>query len=86
MGFLRQESWSGLHFLLQGIFPTQGSNSHLLCLLSQQADSFTTAPLGSPSSFLEAALVSKAAWVSSLSVVPYRDFYSVLSNYLSCYS
>ena len=26
MGFPRQESWSGLHFLLQGIFPTQGSN------------------------------------------------------------
>ena len=23
----------GCHFLLQGIFPTQGSNSHLLCLL-----------------------------------------------------
>ena len=29
MGFSRQEYWSGLHFLLQGIFPTQGSN---LCL------------------------------------------------------
>ena len=25
MGFLRQEYWSGLHFLLQGIFLTQGS-------------------------------------------------------------
>ena len=30
MGFPRQESWSGCHFLLQGIFPTQESN---LCLL-----------------------------------------------------
>ena len=30
MGFLRQEYWSGLHFLLQGIFPIQGSNLHLL--------------------------------------------------------
>ena len=29
MGFFRQEYWSGLHFLLQGIFSTQGSNSHL---------------------------------------------------------
>ena len=29
----------GCHFLLQGIFPTQGSNSHLLCLLRWQADS-----------------------------------------------
>ena len=26
MGFSRQEYWSGCHFLLQGIFPTQGSN------------------------------------------------------------
>ena len=33
MGFSRQEYWSGLHFLLQGIFPTQGSNLHLLYLL-----------------------------------------------------
>ena len=31
--FSRQDYWSGNHFLLQGIFPTQGSNSHLLCLL-----------------------------------------------------
>ena len=26
----------GCHFLLQGIFPTQGSNPHLLCLLHWQ--------------------------------------------------
>ena len=30
MGFLKQEYWSSCHFLLQGIFQTQGSN---LCLL-----------------------------------------------------
>ena len=28
-GFPRQEYWSGCHFLLQGIFPTQGSNPGL---------------------------------------------------------
>ena len=28
--FSRQEYWSGSHSLLQGIFPTQGSNLHLL--------------------------------------------------------
>ena len=28
MGFSRQGNWSGLHFLLQGIFPTQGSSPH----------------------------------------------------------
>ena len=30
MGFSRQEYWSGLHSLLQGIFLTQGSNPGLL--------------------------------------------------------
>ena len=34
----------GSHFFLQGIFPTQGSNLHLLCVLHWQADS---SPLGS---------------------------------------
>ena len=32
-GFYRQEYWSGCHALLQGIFPIQGSNPHLLWLL-----------------------------------------------------
>ena len=35
----------GCHFLLQGIFPTQGSNPSLLCLLHWQVDSL---PLVSP--------------------------------------
>ena len=39
----------GCHFLLQGIFLTQGSNSHLLHLLHWHADSFPTAPSGKPS-------------------------------------
>ena len=30
MGLSRQEYWSGLHFLLQVIFPTQGLNPGLL--------------------------------------------------------
>ena len=29
-GFSRQEYWMGCHALLQGIFPTQGSNPGLL--------------------------------------------------------
>ena len=29
----------GCHFLLEGVFHTQGSNPHLLCLLHWQADS-----------------------------------------------
>ena len=37
----------GCHFLLQGIFPTQGSNLRLLCLLHWQADSLSLCHLGS---------------------------------------
>ena len=40
--FSRQEYWSGLPFPLQGIFPTQGSNSHLLHLLHWLEVSSTT--------------------------------------------
>ena len=50
-GLFRQKYWSGCHFLLQGIFPTQRLNPHLLCLLhcrqirhlqGRQASSFNT--------------------------------------------
>ena len=41
----RQECWSGLHFLLQGIFLTQGLN---LSLLQWQAESLLLSYLGSP--------------------------------------
>ena len=33
MGFSRQQYYSGCHFLLQGIFPTQGLHLCFLCLL-----------------------------------------------------
>ena len=36
----------GCHFLLQGIFPTQGSNLHLLRLLHRQTDSLPLGHLG----------------------------------------
>ena len=40
IGFSRQEYWNGCHFLLQGLFPTQGLlNPDLLHLLQWQADS-----------------------------------------------
>ena len=38
----------GCHFFLQGIFPTQGSNSCLLCLLHLGGGFFTTKPPGKP--------------------------------------
>ena len=48
-GFSRQEYCSGSHALLQGIFPTQGSNPHLLCLLCWQVGSLPLAPPGKAS-------------------------------------
>ena len=47
MGFSRQEYWSGGQFLLQEIFPTQGSNLHLLCLMHWQAGSLRVGHRGS---------------------------------------
>ena len=38
----------GCYALLQGIFPTQGSNLHLLCLLHQQEGSLPLALPGKP--------------------------------------
>ena len=42
----------GCHFLLQGIFPTQGLNPRLLCLLHWQAGSLPLAPPGKPMKLL----------------------------------
>ena len=42
MGFSRQEYRSRLPCLLQGIFPAQVSNLHLLCLLQLPGGFFTT--------------------------------------------
>ena len=46
--FLGKNLAAGFHFLLQEIFPTLGSNSHLLHLLNWQADSLSLSHLGSP--------------------------------------
>ena len=40
------------HALLQGIFPTQGSNPNLQCLLHWQADSLRLSHLGRPSGII----------------------------------
>ena len=48
IGFSRQEYWSGCHFIIQGVFLTQGSNLHLLWLLLWQEGTLQTVPPGKP--------------------------------------
>ena len=44
--FLGKNTGVDCHFLLQGIFPTQGSNPHLSHLLHRQGRIFSTVPPG----------------------------------------
>ena len=48
----------GCHVLLQGIFPTQGSNPCLLYLMHWQAGSLTLAPPGKPMKSLTSILTN----------------------------
>ena len=64
MGFSRQEYWSGLPFPIQGIFPTQGLNRCLLCLLHWQAGSL---PLALP-----VKPWSKVIWMQILDVASFH--------------
>ena len=51
------------HALLQGIFCTQGSDPHLLCLLHWQAGSLPLVPLGkTPSGSTEITRTCRAEW------------------------
>ena len=58
------------HALLQGVFPSQGSNPHLLCLLHWQAGSSPLAPPGKP----------QVQWrrVLSASSKPQRSFHCTI--------
>ena len=47
-GILQENTGVGCPALLQGIFTTQGSNLHLLCLLHWQAGSLPLAAPGKP--------------------------------------
>ena len=63
MGFSRQEYWSGLPCPPAGIFPTQGSNPRLLCLLHWQVGSLPLVPPGEPR--LCAASAQTQQWLPS---------------------
>ena len=96
MGFSRQEYWSECCFLFQGIFPTLGSNLHLLCLLHWQVGSLPLAPSGKPSATLhspnliwnlERGFLSSWYWSPSSSLhngehTPPRSFHPLGENIL----
>ena len=65
MGFSRQEYRSGLHALFQGIFPTQGLNPHLLCLLHWWVGSLLLGPPGN--------YVNMGHWTNWLGSCPFTS-------------
>ena len=58
----------GCHVLLKGIFPTQGSSSHFLCLLPWQADSLLLVPPGEPNLRLSCKCSKPRSWSSTLTL------------------
>ena len=58
-GIPQAKIWSGCHFLLLGIFLTQGLNPCLLNLLHWQADSLPTEPPGKPLHLLQGPVYLK---------------------------
>ena len=66
--FLRRNTGVGCPFLLQGIFPIQGSNLHLLCFLHLQVDSLPWHHLESPlNSYFKSISIGKICYAGLLS-------------------
>ena len=69
VGFSRQEYWSGCHFLLQGIFPTQGLNPGLphcrqtLYHLSHQGSHLKKSPQTYKSNIFYKTRFNKIRWL-----------------------
>ena len=64
----------GWHFLLQGIFMTQGLNTHLLRLLHWRVDSLPLCHLGRPPELLPNTYAYHSAFSSSYVLVLVRDY------------
>ena len=60
----------GFHFLLQGIFPTQGSNLHLLSLLHWQADSL---PLGATGTNIQSSNSPSGKYPKEIKTLTWKD-------------
>ena len=78
--FSSKNTTVGCHFLLQGIFPAQGSK---LCLLQWQADSLPLSHLGSPGCLLSSTIFFHFIMISflfPLLINAHRSFYHHLKN------
>ena len=75
VGFSKQENWSELCLLLQGIFPTQGSNPHLL---RWQADSLPLHHLGNLWGFCLQGLLLKHREILYLPFAPATNYNCLL--------
>ena len=92
MGFPGKNTWVGFHALLLGIFPTQGSNPHLLCLLHWQVGSLQLAPNGKPSldtwyqldSFHVWGLTNIHVLTCKLSIFLIAFFLKIILNCMGC--
>ena len=76
------------HFLLQKIFPTQASNTCLLCLLHWQADSLWLYHMESPQLTLyQPCKISRALIILKLSyeAVTFRHCFWISYNYTLCF-
>ena len=60
LAFFKQEYWSGLPCLLQWIFPKQGSNPYLLCLLHWRWVLYPMSHQGSPDMWVNSFWTSSA--------------------------
>ena len=72
-GFPGKNAGVGCDFLLQGIFPTQESNLHLLCLLHHRQILLPAEPLGKPKLSLKNGIFYSVFKVSSLSAVSQKN-------------
>ena len=66
----------GCHFLLQGIFPTQGLNPHLL---HWQEDSLPLSHLGGPRIFVVHHIMMLGLWLLASQLVTFKFQTMVLS-------
>ena len=80
MGFSRQEHWSKLHALFQGLFLTQGSNPHFLHLLHWQVSSLPLVPPRKPIYCYVTLNVDFADIIGVYSHVYFTCVYSSLST------